>query len=63
MFNVKQFDVIPLFSSPLAITRIKDDMSALDLIKSKPFNVTNDSGSEISESYSILDDFPREKTF
>lgn len=61
MFNVKQFDVIPLFSSPLAITRIKDDMSALDLIKSKPFNVTNDSGSEISESYSILDDFPREK--
>ena len=61
MFNIKQFDVIPLFASPLAITKIEDDMSALDSIKLKDFTATNDSGSEISESYSILDEFPREK--
>ena len=61
MFKVDQFDVVPLFSSPLGITKIEEDMSALDKIKWHKHTITNDSGSQISESSRLLNEFPKEK--
>lgn len=61
MFRFDNFDVVPLFSSPLGITQIQEDMTALNKIKSINYSITNDSGSQISESSRILHEFPIEK--
>lgn len=59
------FDVYPLFSSPLAIVHVKEDLSRLKNICSEyAFKKTNSIGSHntyITENLNILDKFSKEK--
>jgi uncharacterized protein (TIGR02466 family) len=58
-------EVFPLFSSPVAVFNIEEDLSNLETVKkSYSFKQTNSpgsSGSEVTEKMNLLDDFPVEK--
>jgi uncharacterized protein (TIGR02466 family) len=57
-------ELIPLFSSPLAVFRITEDISQFEKIKNYTFistDVDSANSCEITETKKLLNDFPREK--
>ena len=55
------FEIHPLFPSVIASNVITENMVKLHSIKELNFTKTNEGGSLISNSFSILDNFPEEK--
>ncbi len=58
-------EVYPLFSSPVAVIKVTEDLTNLNIIKDsyyfKKTHSPGSSGSEVTEKLNLLDDFPNEK--
>ena len=55
------FEVFPLFPSTVASDIIKENISKLHEIKELTFIKTNEEGSSITETFNLLDSYPKEK--
>jgi uncharacterized protein (TIGR02466 family) len=63
-YNVEQYQCIPAFSSPIVLSTLNEDLSALENIKKYTFDSTNVDSSQNSyktDDNRILENFPKEK--